>query len=245
MLAIIGGSALANLSGLQNKRLEVVRTPYGEPSSALTCGELDGYPVVFMARHGYGHTIPPHRINYRANLWALREQEVKEVVALATVGAIHPTFLPGHFALPDQLIDYTYGREFTYYEYDGLQVEHLDFTQPYCAMLRAKCAQALTACGEDFMPRGTYATTQGPRLETAAEVERMARDGADMVGMTGMPEAYLARELGLCYAPIAISVNWAAGRGDSEASISMEQMSKTQETAMYRLNRVLQALAAI
>lgn len=240
MLAIIGGSIVQGISILQGRRREVVRTPYGEPSSAVSFAEIGGQPVLFLARHGYGLNIPPHRVNYRANLWALKSVGATDVLSLATAGAIDPRFVPGSFAIPDQIIDYTYGRESTCQDCEEEAVQHLDFTHPYCAAMRARCTAALTACGETFLPQGVYATTQGPRLETAAEVERIARDGADMIGMTAMPEAYLARELGLCYAAITISVNWAAGRGDSHTAISIEDMQKIQSNALGRIEKVLQ-----
>jgi len=239
MLGIIGGSGLGRFPDLVIERREVVRTPYGAPSAALVFGQLAQEPVVFLARHGLGHTIPPHRINYRANLWALREVGVEQVLAIATVGGIHADLAPGHFAVPDQLIDYTWGREATFAEYGGDNpVTHLDFSRPYCPALRALCLTALEAAGEPFMARGTYGVTQGPRLETPAEIERMARDGADMVGMTGMPEAYLARELDLCYATLAASVNWAAGRNGSD-QIRMESIAEIQAGLVARMPGIL------
>lgn len=239
MLGIIGGSGLERFPDLVIERREVVRSPYGPPSAALVFGRLAQEPVVFLARHGLGHTIPPHLINYRANLWALREAGVKQVLAIATVGGIHADLGPGCFAVPDQLIDYTWGREATYAEYGGDNpVVHIDFSSPYCPQLRAHCLAALEAAGERFMAHGTYGVTQGPRLETPAEIERMARDGADMVGMTGMPEAYLARELDLCYATLAVSVNWAAGRNGSD-EIRMDAIAEIQAGLMARLPTVL------
>ncbi|MFA5082800.1 MAG: hypothetical protein WC474_09670, partial [Hydrogenophilaceae bacterium] len=151
MLAIIGGSGLTQLPGLHISRREVVRTPYGMPSGALTFGELDGHPIVFLARHGHGHTIPPHLVNYRANLWALHAQKVTHVVSIATVGGIHPDFYPGRLAVPDQIVDYSHGRETTYAEYGNSdQVTHQDFTWPYCESMRQRCMTALKEAGEDF-----------------------------------------------------------------------------------------------
>jgi len=242
-LAIIGGSGLTKLPGLTITHRRVVRTPYGEPSGALTFGELAGHPVVFLARHGYGHTIPPHLVNYRANIWALASEQVTHVAAVASVGGIHPEMRPGMFAVPDQIIDYTHGREHTFAEYDGKPVTHLDFTWPYCEAMRQRLMQALQAAGEDYLDGGTYGCTQGPRLETKAEIDRMARDGADMVGMTGMPEAYLAREIGLCYATIAVSVNWAAGRGESQEAITAEAIEANLKRAAERIRSVLVHLA--
>lgn len=243
MLGIIGGSGLTKLPGLSITHRQVIRTPYGEPSGPLTFGNLDGHPVVFMARHGHGHTIPPHRVNYRANLWALHEQKVSHVVSVATVGGIHPEMKPGDIWVPDQIIDYTRSREATFTEYNGKPVTHLDFTWPYCEAMRQRCLQALTQAGESAINGGVYGATQGPRLETKAEIERLARDGVDMVGMTGMPETYLAREIGICYAAIAVSVNWAAGRGDSAAGISSEGIQATLDNVVGRLRTVLVNLA--
>jgi 5'-methylthioadenosine phosphorylase len=245
MLAIIGGSGLTQLPGLHIKQREVVRTPYGMPSGALTFGELDGHPVVFLARHGYGHTIPPHLVNYRANIWALHAQKVSHVVSVATVGGITPELRPGRFAVPDQIIDYTHGRDTTFAEYGNQQVTHVDYTWPYCEATRRCCLSALSTVGEDAFESGTYGCVQGPRLETKAEIDRMARDGCDMVGMTGMPEAYLAREIGLCYAAIAASVNWAAGRGDSGSSISAEGIDTAMQQIMGRLKNVLATIACM
>jgi 5'-methylthioinosine phosphorylase len=243
MLGIIGGSGLTKLPGLSITHRQVMRTPYGEPSGPLTFGDLDGHPVVFMARHGHGHTIPPHLVNYRANLWALREQKVSHIVSVATVGGIHPELKPGDLCVPDQIIDYTHGRETTFIEYNGKPVTHLDFTWPYCEVMRQCCMAALRGANEPFMSGGVYGAVQGPRLETKAEIDRLARDGVDMVGMTGMPEAYLARELGLCYAAIAASVNWAAGRGDSASEISFAIIEACLADVVDRLHGVLVNLA--
>jgi 5'-methylthioadenosine phosphorylase len=243
MLGIIGGSGLTKLPGLSITHRQVIRTPFGEPSGPLTFGDLDGHPVVFMARHGHGHTIPPHLVNYRANLWALREQKVSHIVSVATVGGIHPDLKPGDLCVPDQIIDYTHGRETSFTEYNGKPVTHLDFTWPYCEAMRQRCMEALRGVNEPFMSGGVYGAVQGPRLETKAEIDRLARDGVDMVGMTGMPEAYLARELGLCYAAIAASVNWAAGRGDSATGISSAIIEACLADVVERLRGVLINLA--
>lgn len=245
MLAIIGGSGLTKIDGLSITRRQVMRTPFGEPSGALTFGDLDGHEVLFLARHGYGHTIPPHKVNYRANIWALHAEGATHVVSVASVGGIHNDLTPGRLALPDQIIDYTHGRETTFQAYGEDQVTHHDFTWPYCPEMRERCLTALRLAGEDAMPGGTYAAVQGPRLETKAEIDRLARDGADMVGMTGMPEAYLAREIGLCYATIAASVNWAAGRGDSATAISGDGIDAQLGLVMGRVRAVLVRLACM
>ncbi|MGD9946620.1 MAG: S-methyl-5'-thioinosine phosphorylase, partial [Burkholderiaceae bacterium] len=197
MLAIIGGSGLARLAGLTRTRREVVRTPYGDPSCALTFGELDERPVVFLARHGYGHTLAPHEINYRANLWALRQVGVSAVISVASVGGIRADCGPGTLVAPDQIVDYTWGRKHTYFEGMEQPVVHIDFTHPYDLELRTRLLAAAATAGEALIDGATYGCTQGPRLETAGEIRRMERDGCDLVGMTGKPEAALARELGL------------------------------------------------
>ncbi|MBS0321161.1 MAG: S-methyl-5'-thioinosine phosphorylase [Proteobacteria bacterium] len=242
MLAIIGGSGLTKLSTLAVAHRRVVRTPYGEPSSALVFGELAGCGVVFVARHGHGHTIPPHRVNYRANLWALKDAGASAVVAVASVGGIRG-HAPGSLALPDQLLDYTSGRAHTYFDGGDHRVVHVDFTRPYTPELRDECAAAARAAGIDLQDRGVYAAVNGPRLETAAEIDRLERDGATMVGMTGMPEAGLARELELPYAAIAVIVNHAAGRGDSAGAISMEGLYRTLEQGMTHARALLECAA--
>ena len=239
--AIIGGSGLTQLAGLQDTRRQVVRTPYGDPSGPLTHGRLDGVELVFLARHGYGHTIAPHEINYRANVWALHQAGVDGVLAVATVGGIRPEFGPGALVIPDQLIDYTSGRRATFFEGPDQPVTHVDFTLPYDPGVRESLASAARAAGEDVAWGGVYGCTQGPRLETAAEIRRMARDGCDLVGMTGMPEAALARELGLPYAVLAVVANHAAGMGDSAQAISLEAISETLVESMARVHRVLGA----
>ena len=237
-LAIIGGTGLTTLKNLEITKREVVHTPFGEPSGPLTYGVLSGKAVVFLARHGYGHTIPPHKINYRANIWALHNTGVKNVVAVAAVGGIADDLPSGMLAIPDQIIDYTAARESTFFA-DGLShVTHIDFTEPYCESLRQVLIRACEATGLECVPHGTYATTEGPRLETAAEVERMARDGCTMVGMTGMPEAALAREMELCYANCAVVVNKAAGRGTGP--ITMQEIEQTVNQGMEKVRRLLE-----
>lgn len=245
MLAIIGGSGLTQLANLEVARREIMRTPYGDPSGAITFGTIRGEPVAFLARHGYGHTIPPHKVNYRANMWALAQHQVKYIVAVASVGGIRPDLTPGTLAIPDQIIDYTHGREFTYFHGTDRSVVHVDFTRPYCEALRQRLLQAAGEAGEPVLAGGTYAATQGPRLESAAEIDRLERDGADMVGMTGMPEAALARELGLCYAAVAVVVNHAAGRADSASGINFADINAISRGALARVHRILDHLVTL
>ena len=242
MLGIIGGSGLSQLANLEFPQRRVVRTPFGEPSGPLTQGSVRGRGVVFLARHGDGHTIAPHEINYRANLWALRSEKVDAVVSVASVGGIRRDFGPGVMVIPDQIVDYTWGRPATFFESSGAPVTHIDFTHPYSPGLRSRLLAAARAAGETAFDGAVYAATQGPRLETAAEINRLERDGAELVGMTGMPEAALARELGLEYAAICVVANYAAGRGDSKREISMQGIGKVLDEAMSRVRRIIDHL---
>ena len=243
LLAIIGGTGLTSLKDLEIAKREVVHTPYGEPSGPLTHGVLCGKNVVFLARHGYGHTIPPHKINYRANIWALKHVGVERVLAVAAVGGIHADLPPQRLAIPDQIIDYTWSRKNTYFEEELNEVVHIDFTQPYDEKLRRLLIEACRGAGVDCCESGTYGVTQGPRLETAAEIDKLERDGCSMVGMTGMPEAALAREQGMAYATCAVSVNWAAGRG--EGAITMQEIEVSLKGGMEKVRKVLEALVPL
>ena len=242
MLAIIGGTGLTQLANLEITHRQVMRTPYGEPSGALTFGTIKQHEVMFIARHGYGHTIPPHEVNYRANMWALHDQGAKRVVSVASVGGIRGDLDPGVIVLPDQIIDYTHGRAFTYLDARDRPVTHIDFTHPYNKELRKQILDAARRANETCLDGGAYAAVQGPRLETAAEITRYERDGADMVGMTGMPEASLARELELNYAAIAVVVNHAAGRGSSRDGIHLENVREVTQPAMARVRNILECL---
>lgn len=242
MLGIIGGSGLTQLANLQVTHREVVRTPYGEPSGALTFGLLNEREVVFIARHGYGHTIPPHAVNYRANIWALQAQKVECLVSVASVGGIRSDMKPGAIAVPTQVIDYTYGRKHTFFDGIDQPVTHADFTHPYCEKLRGTLLSAGKSAALAIVEGGVYAATQGPRLESAAEINRLERDGADMVGMTGMPEAALARERGLRYATVAVVANWAAGRGDSTDEVHLDVIRAVLTEAMGKVRLLLETL---
>ena len=237
-LAIIGGTGLTTLKNLEIKHRQVMRTPYGEPSGPLIHGQLCNKDVVFIPRHGRGHTIPPHMVNYRANIWALRETGVHSVIAVAAVGGIREDMQPGRLAFPDQIIDYTWCRQHTCFESDLDQVTHIDFTEPYSEQVRCLLIKAARQLKLEAAEHGTYAATQGPRLETAAEIDRLERDGCSMVGMTGMPEAALARELGLCYASCAVIANRAAGRGTG--AISMEDIEANLVSGMAKVRRLLE-----
>ena len=242
MLAIIGGSGLTKLANLDVTHREVMRTPYGDPSGAVTFGQLGGQSVAFLARHGYGHTIPPHEVNYRANLWALHKIGASGVVSVASVGSIRADLKPGDIVIPHQLIDYTWGRKSTYHEGCGVAVRHVDFTDPYDPALRQRLIEAAARAGMTVSDAAVYAVTQGPRLETAAEIDRFERDGADLVGMTAMPEAVLARELGLPYAAINLVANYAAGRADSRHGISFDAIEQVLQESMGRVRTIIAAL---
>ena len=237
-LAIIGGTGLTSLEGLEIADREVVDTPWGKPSAPIVHGNLAGRPVAFLARHGSPHRIPPHKVNYRANIWALKSIGIERIVAVAAVGGIHPAFAPGAIAVPDQIVDYTWSRAHTFYEEDLDSVVHVDFTEPYCPELRAALLGAAADAELDVADWGTYATTQGPRLESAAEIDRLERDGCHLVGMTGMPEAGLAREAELRYAHVAVVVNPAAGRG--EGAITMETIDKNLQIGMRSAHALLE-----
>ena len=245
MLAIIGGSGLTQLASLAVSRQQVVRTPYGEPSGALTFGRIGGRDVVFLARHGYGHTIPPHLVNYRANIWALvREAGAGSIVSVASVGGIRADLAPGTLVIPDQIIDYTWGRQMTFHDTRDSQVVHIDFTEPYDQLLRQRLLAAAADVKEPIASGAVYAASQGPRLETAAEINRFERDGAHIVGMTGMPEAALAREAGVPYAALTVVANWAAGRADSAHAIHFENLEAVLQVAMVKVRKIIESLCA-
>lgn len=238
MLAIIGGTGLTQMQGLTVVASHQMATPWGEPSADVVKGELAGRPVLFLARHGHPHRIPPHKVNYRANLWALKEAGATAIVAVNAVGGIHPDCEPAGLMIPDQIVDYTYGREHTYFADDLDTVTHIDFSWPYDEPLRQLIVQQAEALGLAVLTEGTYAATQGPRLETAAEIKRLANDGCDIVGMTGMPEAALARELALPYACIALVVNMAAGLTDE--IITMADIEEALHQGMGKVLNLLE-----
>ncbi|MGQ0699680.1 MAG: S-methyl-5'-thioinosine phosphorylase [Panacagrimonas sp.] len=235
-IAVIGGTGMNQWPGLVVESQRLMETPYGRASAPLLAGLVNGCPALFLARHGEGHKIPPHRINYRANLWALKQAGVQQVVAIAAVGAIAEWFAPGEIALPVDVIDYTYGREHTYSDGSAeSELHHVELTHPYTSRLRDALSDAALAAAVTVSGAGVMGVTQGPRLETPAEIARLHRDGCDMVGMTGMPEAALAAELGLDYACLAVSVNWAAGIGSGgihdEIKLSIDRgMAKVHAT---------------
>ncbi len=242
-LAVIGGTGVYALGELADVESHQPVTAYGAPSGPIRIGTYAGKRVAFLARHGEGHSLPPHKINYRANLAALKAVGADRVLALNTVGGIGERFGPRVLACPDQLIDYTWGRVSTLCEEPGSEVLHIDFGEPYTAALRTRVADAAAIAGVPLQVGGCYGATQGPRLETRAEIARMRRDGCDLVGMTGMPEAGLARELGLDYACLAIVANWAAGAGpDPDEVITLQDVLANVAAAMDGAARILRAM---
>ena len=242
-LAVIGGTGVYRLASLEGSEAVQGDTPYGAPSGPVRVGRLAGRRVAFLARHGEGHSLPPHRVNYRANLWQLKALGARRVLAINTVGGITERFGPRVLALPDQLIDYTWGRTSSFWDGEGGEVLHVDFGEPYTPSLRQAVRDAAARSGTALVDGGCYGATQGPRLETRAEIARMRRDGCDLVGMTGMPEAGLARELGLDYACLAVVANWAAGCGD-DAEITLADVLANVEAASAGLPGLLDALLA-
>ncbi|GHA70057.1 S-methyl-5'-thioinosine phosphorylase [Cognatilysobacter bugurensis] len=242
-LAVIGGTGLYRLADLADVETLQPETRFGTPSGPVRVGRLAGHRVAFLARHGEGHSLPPHRINYRANLVALQQIGATRVLALNTVGGITERFGPRVLACPDQLIDYTWGRVSTICEESGTEVIHVDFGEPYTRALRREVIDAAQRANVALVDGGCYGATQGPRLETRAEIARMRRDGCDLVGMTGMPEAALARELGLDYACLAIVANWAAGAGpDPDEVITLQDVLDNVAAASEGLPALLRAL---
>lgn len=244
-LAVIGGTGLYQLAGLEDVEAHQPPTRYGALSGPVRVGTLAGHRVAFLARHGEGHALPPHLVNYRANLAALQALGARRVLALNTVGGITPDFGPRVLACPDQLIDYTWGRISTFCEEPGSEVLHVDMGDPYTPTLRREVLAAARKAGIALVDGGCYGATQGPRLETRAEIARLRRDGCDLVGMTGMPEAGLARELGLEYACLAIVANWAAGAGPQvDETITLDDVLANVAAASSGLPALLGALLA-
>jgi 5'-methylthioinosine phosphorylase len=240
-LAVIGGSGLYQFPGLENVSRRALETPYGPASGEVVVGDFAGRRLAFLARHGESHALAPHRVNYRANLWALHALGARRVIGVNAVGGIRADMGPRTLVVPDQLIDYTHGRITSFCDAEGAEVRHIDFSEPYTASLRQALLQAADRAGIAVIDGGCYGATQGPRLETRAEIARMKRDGCDLVGMTGMPEAVLARELELDYACLALVANFAAGCGD-EAEISIEEIFSHLAAATARVPALLQEM---
>ena len=238
-IAVIGGTGMNTWPGLEILRRLESSTAYGQPSAPLIVGRINGVEAIFLARHGEGHKIPPHAINYRANMKALADAGVTQVIAIAAVGAIAPWFVPGEVAVPVDIIDYSHGRTHSYSDgQPGSTLVHVELTQPYTPALRSALFAAAARTGTQISGEGVMAVTQGPRLETPAEIQRLKRDGCDLVGMTGMPEAALAAELGIAYACLAVSVNWAAGLSPAGVGIH-DEIHASIETGMRKVRVIL------
>jgi 5'-methylthioinosine phosphorylase len=248
-LAVIGGTGLYRFPGLEQATRHGASTPFGAPSGAIVSGRLGGRSVAFLARHGEDHSVAPHRINYRANLWALHALGARSIVGINAVGGIRADMGPRAVVVPDQLIDYSHGRISSFSDVEGTRVEHVDFSEPYTPALRSGLIAAAARAGVAVVAGGCYGVTQGPRLETIAEIARLRRDGCDLVGMTGMPEAVLARELGVDYACLALVANWAAGCGEladgaGAVAISLDEIFANLEAATAQVPRILGAWLA-
>jgi len=237
--AIIGGSGFKYHDAMIIQSKAFVETEFGQTSAPLVHALYQGKEIVFLARHGEKHTIPPHKINYRANISALKQAGVTHIISMAAVGGITSAMGPKVLAIPNQIIDYTWGREQTFFSDDLEQVTHIDFSYPYCEDLRQDLIQQAKEMLIDLVNEGTYAATQGPRLESAAEIKRLQQDGCDLVGMTGMPEAALARELDLCYAHCCIVANWAAGKADG--LISMVEIEENLASSIHQAETLILA----
>lgn len=239
-IAIIGGTGLTEFTELVNKYVhENVTTELGDPSSAIIEGELHGQRLLFLARHGHPHAVAPNKINYRANLLALQSLGADKIIAVNAVGGIHSKAKAGHISVPHQIIDYTYGRENTYFDGEFKPLDHIDFSHPYDESLRQQLITVLSQQNleQSYSDFGVYAATQGPRLESIAEINRLEKDGCDLVGMTGMPEAALARELNIPYASLCLVVNPAAGKTDQ--LITMDDIRSVINTGMKEIKTVI------
>ncbi len=237
-IAVIGGTGLTELTDLEILRSEWPKTRYGEPSASLMYGRIKTKEIIFLPRHGEQHSIPPHKINYRANLFALKAKGVRSIIAVNAVGGITSKMAPETICIPDQIIDYSYGREHSFFDGTADTVQHIDFTEPYHPNATSALKLAAERTNISIQCGGVYGCTQGPRLESRAEVDRLERDGCDIVGMTGMPEASLARELGIEYASINLVVNWAAGRGNE--LLTMNTIAKHVDKGMFKVRQLLQ-----
>lgn len=233
MIGVIGGSGLYRIEGIVVKEEKKVSTPYGETSDAYRICEISGIKVVFLPRHGYPHHIAPHKINYRANIWGFKELGVERIISVSAVGGIKKGLVPGDIVVPDQIIDMTEGRESTFY--DREEIVHVDFTEPYCSELRTVILSAGKKAGIKLKKNATYICVNGPRLETAAEIKAFSILGADIVGMTGMPEASLSKELAICFAGIAVATNYAAGISKKKLTTTEVVKTMTESTEKIRL----------
>ena len=248
-LAIISGSLLKDINKLGDLTEECIKTPFGQPSDNFLIGEINGLEVVCFNRHGISHHIAPHQINYKANMFALKLLEVTHIVAITAVGGITEKMSPMKWVVPDQIIDYTHGRLHTYNDVNDKEVQHIDFSYPFDEVLCNHLISAAEAEAGECEKQATYGVTQGPRLETVAEIERMQRDGCDIVGMTAMPEAAFARELEMKYATLSLVVNWAAGKGGSDGAppeiISMDEIRQRISQGNKTTEKIIQNMVSL
>lgn len=244
-IAIIGGSLLGEMQGFTGMTDSPVNTPYGETSAIFTSGSIGNTDVVYLNRHGHNHHIAPHQVNYRANIHALKMLEVTHIISVTAVGGISKIMSPMRWVVPDQVIDYTWGRQHTYNEYNEEPVNHIDFTHPFDEDIRSNLQQAVTMAEMVCIGKATYGVTQGPRLETIAEIKRMKKDHCDIVGMTAMPEAALARELDISYATLSLVVNWAAGRGDEGETISLDEIKRRIRNGNKQIEVIIQNVISL
>ncbi|HWR58261.1 MAG TPA: S-methyl-5'-thioadenosine phosphorylase [Thermodesulfovibrionales bacterium] len=225
---IVAGSGFYDFGGVAVTRVKKIETPYGAPSDEYKVCESEGVSFVFLPRHGALHRIAPHMINYRANMWGFKEMGVERIISINAVGGISRGIKPGELVVPDQIIDKTHGRKATFYDRD--EIIHIDFTMPYCGEMREAILQAGEKTGTGLKATGTYICVNGPRLESKAEIDNFSAMGADIIGMTAMPEACLARELELCYAIIAVVTNYAAGISERRLTVTeVVDMMKVSE----------------
>jgi len=242
MFGVIGGTGLDNIDSLIVDKCEAIKTPYGETSEPFTFGLLGKQKIIFLARHGKNHSIPPHLINYRANIWALNSLGIKNLIGINTVGSIETDFMPGDFVFPSQIIDYTYCRKNTFFDGIKTPVNHIDFTYPFDEKLYNHFINTSNVLNLKHHVNAVYAAVQGPRLESAAEINRYENDGANIVGMTGMPEASLAREIGLNYAIICPVANHAAGRGLNKDGITHEEISANSKNMSKNIANLIKGI---
>lgn len=234
-IGLIGGTGLDNW-GFSEQALQI-ETPFGSPSGQIRIFDFPACRLLFLPRHGQAHSISPHKVNYQANVFALRQAGAEFIIAVNAVGGIGKSYPPGTLVVPSQVVDYTWGRAHSFSDDPDFPLNHFDFTEPFTQSLREQLLKAAYTAGVSVVDGACIAVTQGPRLETAAEIDRLEEDGSDLVGMTTMPEAALAREIGLDYASIGVVSNWAAGK--SAQAITMADIDQTLGAAMHSVRQVL------
>lgn len=235
-IGLIGGSGLYDIQGFVLKQKKSITTPFGKPSDQYLIGKIGKTDIVFLPRHGKKHNIPPHMINYRANIWGFRKLGVDRIISISAVGGIRKGLRPGDIVVLDQTMDMTRNRKSTFYDGKG-GVVHIDFTEPYCPELRRIILKAGKDAGVPVKNGGNYVAVEGPRLETASEIKSFKLLGGDVVGMTGMPEASLAREVAICYTGISVVANYAAGI--SKTKLTVPEVMKVMHASTETLKRLL------